>query len=53
MTNLLTLTRNFYLLMLSSLAVFATWFAMMSSNACWTISFYQPKMPASLIIRDE
>ena len=53
MTKVSALSKNFYLMMLASIGVLATWFALMSSGSCFGAWFYQPKMPTSLIRKDE
>ena len=53
MTKLSGMSRNFNLAMLASLGVLATWFAMMSTSSCFGFLTYQPKMPMSLIKKDE
>lgn len=52
MSKVTSLTKSLYLMMLASLGMLATWFAMMSANSCWFAFTYQPKMPASLIKKD-
>lgn len=53
MTNLRVMSRNFIITALASFGMLATWFAMMSTSSCGTFFMYQPKMPTTLIKRDD
>ena len=53
MSNLTAMTKNLYLMMLASIGVFATWFALMSTSSCSFFWAYQSQIPTSLIKRDE